>query len=227
MNTRRKTDKWLPVDWKKIKLLTMERGWKNTDLSKMLGMEENYITNTIRVGRKEQPEKRVKQMALIFGCKVDDILKVDEEEVKKVDEIADFDDIEPSEFEKNVMEYLKDIKRQLATQNEILMFLFNEKQQTENKKAADEIFESSEKKEPISEKDELETSCDVLKELLENRGGVKKEDYFRVAEEKGVKDKKIADSAIAKLGLHKKTTGYGNNKTEWIYKEVQLETVNN
>lgn len=34
--------------------------------------------------------------------------------------------------------------------------------------------------------------------------------------------KKIADAAIAKLGYHKKTTGYGNNKAVWIYKNVEL-----
>ena len=48
------------------------------------------------------------------------------------------------------------------------------------------------------------------------------DEYIKAARKNNVLNSKIADAAVAKLGFHKKATGYGNNKKLWIYKEVQL-----
>lgn len=70
--------------------------------------------------------------------------------------------------------------------------------------------------------DELEIAVKTLESLMENKQAIKYDDYMKAARKNDVLNSKIADAAIAKLGYHKRTAGYGNNKKLWIHKEVQL-----
>ena len=92
------------------------------------------------------------------------------------------------------------------------MYLFNEKQQGQ---------ESGETKKQARE-DELEIAVKTLESLMENKQAIKYDDYMKAARKNDVLNSKIADAAIAKLGYHKRTAGYVNNKKLWIHKEVQL-----
>ncbi len=193
----------LALDYEKLESLIADQGLSQEKFSKMLGYAKSWFSSRKHY-RSRVPAERAEQIALVLRCNVEDfVLAADETDT---DMRAD---MEPSQFEIDVTEALKDIKAQLSTQKEILMYLFNEKQQEENKELCEE-------------KDELEIACKTLKTMIENRQAIKKADYMQTAKAAGVSNEQIADAAIAKCSFKKKTTGYGANKTTWIYKTVEI-----
>ncbi len=200
----------LIIDYEKLCHIIETQELTQERFSQMVGHNRAWFANTknrkanIAVGK-------VIQMALILRCDAEDfVITPDKKEPASTEEYTDITDVEPSEFEVDVMDALKEIKSQLSTQKEILMYLFNEKQQKENGKPEAE------------EKDELEIACKTLKTMLQDRVGIKMTDYMQTVKRAGVSNEKVADAAIAKVGYNKKTTGYGNNKTIWIYKTVEI-----
>lgn len=195
--------------------LTLEK------LSIETGFSKAWLSN-IKNRNGTIPASVVVKIAETLNCNADDLaIENAEKPAKEITEIEDIADIEPSEFEVNVLDVLKEIKLHLTAQKEILMYLFNEKQKKENEalKKAEQAEKEEAKENP---KDELKIACETLESILANRMGVKMADYLQSAKEAGVTNEKVADAAIAKTGYHKKTTGYGNNKTLWIYKPIEL-----
>lgn len=192
----------IPVNWDCVKKKIAEKGWQQQRFATMMGVNRSWVANNTarHTGVSRQ---RLEQMALILGCS--------EEELKAKPTSDDCSrEYEPSQFELDVVDDLAKIKAELATIREILMCLNNEQRRGSEK--------------PIDEqnKDELETALETLKTLMENRQAIKRSVYMEEARKNNVLNDKIADAAIAKLGYHKKTTGYGNNKAVWIYKNVEL-----
>ncbi len=196
----------LAADYKKIDAMLAGKKLAQEKLSLMMGHGKSWYS-TRKSADARLAIKQIEQISLILGCSPDGLVILPEQtEQESREHIAD---MEPSQFEIDVTEALKDIKAQLSTQKEILMYLFNEKQQEENKELCEE-------------KDELEIACKTLKTMIENRQAIKKADYMQTAKAAGVSNEQIADAAIAKCSFKKKTTGYGANKTTWIYKTVEI-----
>lgn len=168
----------------------------------MMGVNKSWVSSS--VGKNSTTSRqRLEQMAMILGC-------TEEELMAKPTPDDCMSEYEPSQFELDVVNDLAKIKAELATIRGILMCLNNEQRRGSEK--------------PIDEqnKDELEIALGTLKTLMENRQAIKRSVYMEEARKNNVLNDKIADAAIAKLGYHKKTTGYGNNKAVWIYKNVEL-----
>lgn len=192
------------VDWEHLREIVEERGWSGADFSLRMGRSKSWLAGSAKDDRKVT-DTMLTQMALLLECSEEE-LTMD----RKHEEGAVM--LEPSQFELDTMEYLRKITTEISSMKEILMYLFNEKQQNP---------EDNETKKQAKE-DELETAVKTLESLMENKQAIKYDDYMKAARKNDVLNSKIADAAIAKLGYHKRTAGYGNNKKLWIHKEVQL-----
>lgn len=196
----------IAVDWERVKEKISQRCWQQQDFSRMMGMNVGWISDSSRRDL-HVSEQRLEQMALILGCKKAELTR---------GKTPDCETGEPeglqSQFELDTMEYFRKITSEISSMKEILMYLFNEKQQNQ---------EDNEAKKQARE-NELEAAVKTLKSLMENKQAIKYEDYMKAARKNNILNDKIADAAIAKLGYHKRTAGYGNNKKLWIHKEVQL-----
>ena len=200
----------LTINYSKLSEIIQKQNLTQEEFSQAMGQNKAWFS--VRKCRETELERdRVLQAALVLRCDVSEFVVDSEKKASKEADTTvclDLADIEPSDFEKEVLGALSEIKQKLSSHNEILMYLFNEKQQKENEKmrAQEEI-------------DELDVSCRTLKSMLANRLGIKMNDYLETVKAAGVKNKKIAEAAVAKCGYLKKTTGYGNNKTLWVYKQ--------
>jgi transcriptional regulator with XRE-family HTH domain len=219
------------VDWKKLCEEREKSGLSQMKLSMAVGQSASWFS----LAKKDKAKVRVVVLEkLAEVLKIDYRELVKEEELKVVDELlgkktssetaegetkADepqelFDEM-MTDFERDMYTAFAELKaelfesrQELKSCKEILMYLFNEKQQAENKSKAER------------EKDELQTACHLLKTLLSNRNSMKHADWLAEAAKEGVSID-MADAAVAKVGFKKKTMGYGSNKVKWVYKPVE------
>mgnify|MGYP001638958238 FL=1 len=192
------------VNWNHLREIVEERGWSGADFSLRMGKSKSWLAGSVKDDRKVT-DTMLTQMALLLECSEEELTADNEHEEEPAT-------LEPSQFELDVMEYLRKITSEISSMKEILMYLFNEKQQGQ---------ESGETKKQ-ARADEHEIAVKTLESLMENKQAIKYDDYMKAARKNDVLNSKIADAAIAKLGYHKRTAGYGNNKKLWIHKEVQL-----
>lgn len=180
--------------WSKLDSLLKERKYNTTAISVIMGYNDRWYANA-KGNKHKLDTEQVSRLALILNCKAEDIIMPEplQEEKKENDSGLE-----------TVLDEIQAIKEKINTGYEILMFLFNKAQQEQND----------------NDVDELEIATGTLKKLLENRQAIKRDTYMDEAIKAGVKNIKVADAAIAKLGLYKKTTGFGENKAVWIYKPV-------
>lgn len=197
----------IAINWERVKKKISQRGWTQQEFARIMGKSTGWVSDSSRRDT-HLDEQGLEQMALVLGCEKTELIRGETPESKS----SEPEEFKQSQFELDTMEYFRKITSELSSMKEILMYLFNEKQQN---------HEDGESKKQARE-DELETAVRTLGELMENRQAVKYDDYIKAARKNNVLNAKIADAAIAKLGHHKKATGYGNNKKLWIYKEVQL-----
>lgn len=213
----------LKIDYEKLTRIIAQKGLSQERFSGMMGYAKGWFS-LCKKRRTDLAAAKVLQMMAILEVDANEFVVDPEKKASKEADTTvclDLADIEPSDFEKEVLGALSEIKQKLSSHNEILMYLFNEKQQKENEKMrAQEVKGIAEKEGEEEEKiDELDVSCRTLKSMLANRLGIKMNDYLETVKAAGVKNKKIAEAAVAKCGYLKKTTGYGTNKTLWIYKQ--------
>jgi transcriptional regulator with XRE-family HTH domain len=197
------------VNWELLDKLLNEKGYTKAEVSKMMGYSISWLSNRSNDNRLFNIAQ-LTQLAMILGVDKEALIMPETTHKEPVSEEIE-DGFEPSQFEIDVLEMLKAIKQKVDSDHEILMYLFNEKQQG--------VPEEPEEKEEEPIIDELETSMSTLKELLENRTAVRFDEYKEKAMERGVTDLQVIDAVIAKLGHHKMTRGYGRNKTVWIYRQ--------
>ena len=197
----------IAINWERVKEKISQRGWAQQDFARIMGKGVGWVTDSSRRDT-HMDEQGLEQMALVLGCEKAELMREETQESKN----SVPEEFKQSQFELDTMAYFRKITSELSAMKEILMYLFNEKQQS---------HEDGESRKQARE-DELETAVKTLKELMENRQAIKYDDYIKAARKNNVLNGKIADAAVAKLGFHKKATGYGNNKKLWIYKEVQL-----
>ena len=215
------------VDWKRLCEEQEKSGLSQMKLSEAVGQSASWFS----LAKRDKAKVRVAVLE-----KLAEVLKIDrrelvkEEELKVVEELLGAEKVpekesadEPQElFDEMMTDFERDMytgfaelkaelfesRQELKSCKEILMYLFNEKQQAENKTKAER------------EKDELQTACHLLKTLLSNKNSMKHADWLAEAAKEGVSID-MADAAIAKVGFKKKTMGYGSNKVKWVYKPVE------
>ena len=191
------------VDYPALEQRRKERKVTGTTMGRVLGFTKSWYGMN-RDKNREMAMSKLLQIAMYLDSEVEDFILKDASQTEKNNGNDTSADLTP------VLQALEEITQLLKSQNSMLMYLFNQKQQVENAKAEAE------------EKDELQISCSVLKKMLERTGGIKMTDYLDAVKSEGVKNEKIADAAIAKLGYHKTTKGFNDAKVKWIYKPVEL-----
>lgn len=215
------------VDWKRLCEEQEKSGLSQMKLSEAVGQSASWFS----LAKRDKAKVRVAVLE-----KLAEVLKIDyrelvkEKELKVVEELLGAEKVpekesadEPQElFDEMMTDFERDMytgfaelkaelfesRQELKSCKEILMYLFNDKQQAENKTKAER------------EKDELQTACHLLKTLLSNKNSMKHADWLAEAAKEGVSID-MADAAVAKVGFKKKTMGYGSNKVKWVYKPVE------
>ena len=215
------------VDWKRLCEEQEKSGLSQMKLSEAVGQSASWFS----LAKRDKAKVRVAVLE-----KLAEVLKIDcrelvkEGELKVVEELLGAEKApeeesadEPQElFDEMMTDFERDMytgfaelkaelfesRQELKSCKEILMYLFNEKQQAENKTKAER------------EKGELQTACHLLKTLLSNKNSMKHADWLAEAAKEGVSID-MADAAVAKVGFKKKTMGYGSNKVKWVYKPVE------
>lgn len=205
----------IQVNYQKIDDLLKRKGITGAAFSRMLGHTDNYYRQ-LRLRSAKFTEDAVNQAAAALGVGVEELTGKSELQ-KEPDALEEFG---PSDFEVEVLKLLKQIRDEQVAQKNILMYMYNEEQQrhSDNPKAIEKPKEEP-KEEPEKEpQTELEIAMTILEGLLMGRGGVKYQTYIAELGKANIHDKRMADAVVAKLGMVRKTTGYGNNKTLWIAK---------
>ena len=191
------------VDYPALEQRRKERRVTGTTMGRVLGFTKSWYGMN-RDKNREMAMSKLLQIAMYLDSEVEEFILEDAPQTETNSGNNTSADLTP------VLHALEEITQLLKSQNSMLMYLFNQKQQAENAKAEAE------------EKDELQISCNVLKKMLERTGGIKMTDYLEAVKKEGVNNEKIADAAIAKLGYHKTTKGFNDAKVKWIYKPVEL-----
>lgn len=109
------------VDWNHLREIVEERGWPGADFSLRMGRSKSWLAGSVKDDRKVT-DTMLTQMALLLECSEEE-LAIDREYEEGSTTL------EPSRFELDVMEYLRKITSEISSMKEILMYLFNEKQQ--------------------------------------------------------------------------------------------------
>lgn len=206
------------IDINSLDRIIAINGMSNRNFCDAMGKSANWLTNM----KSKYGEYRFNDVQMRMSCA---ILKCKKEEVL-VDEAAEVvpEALPESDIEKEMRDFFKFAREELAAQKSILMYLYNCKQQSENARLAEE---EKKKEGPKPEpKTELEKAMDVLTKMLEGVGAVRYAQYMlKLDEEHGIRDHRMADAAIAKLGHTKRTRGFGSNKASWVGKTAYFDQI--
>ena len=187
------------TNYKRIEELAKDKGITLSELSNSLGYNDNYIFNARSRHNKLKPPV-MRLIAQTLGCTVEDL---DGETI----ELAKY---EESEFEITVKEQLQELTKKVNAINEMLIYIFNQKQQ--------------ERQEDDEEKGSSESSAyDVLMKMfsIANCDSIKYDDYIGRLKVLKITEAKVISDAIAQARCGIITRGYGNNKTKWIIKSQE------
>ena len=199
------------IDYARVAELIESRHLSSDGFSVAMGYTRQWF-RTARRNNCRMTKEKLERMATI--------LNVDQEELLLKDEPQEeLTGMEPSQFEVDVLKLLKEIRQELAAQKTILMYLYNDKQQEENRKMA----EAEAHEEPP--KSEIETATTILEGLMIGRQAIKYQTYIAELGKAKIRDTRMADAAASKMGLQRITTGYGSNKVLWLAKKSYAQSL--
>lgn len=205
----------IAIDHKKIEDRAYDLKMSFYRISAMMGYNQNWMGQTIREKRLIS-QNNLDRLAAILDVDPDDLIakNTPDPSASVTDEV-----LPESDIEKEMREFMKFVKEELAAQKSILMYLYNQEQQrhSDTPKEVPEIVEKP-------KKPELEQAMDVLNQMLENKSAVRYAEYMLMLDRQAdIRDHRMADAAIAKLGHVKKLRGFGTNKAMWIGKRAYFE----
>lgn len=206
-----------------VEELLFKNKLNGTEFSRLLGYDKGWWSTHKRQNTKV-PSNTVYTMAYILGTNEKNIIVSEEDKKpKEVNENASAL-FEESDFEKEVREALKYIKEEVKNINAMCLYLFNEKQQSENKKK-DQVEAEAEVKSPVFVP-EIDRATALLDKMIENVGGIKYEDYrSELKRREHIEDGRMLEAAISKKGYSKMSRGYGKNKVLWIVKPSAVQSL--
>lgn len=207
----------MKIDYEVLWDMFKQKKIKATELSEKMGYEKTYLSSFKNKGMELTPPIAM-FIAKELGCDTKDF------ELKGTTLMPVMED---SDFEIEVKEQLKEIRRKVDSTHQAVMYLFNMEMKRQGQLQEAEEKKAEEKKEDVpsespkaDNKTEIERAKNMVEkmQMMANGGGIKYDDTLSRLKVMGIKDEEVLKKVIAENHLGVVTKGYGNNKCRWIVK---------